>query len=96
MSARVNLPPGCYGLDMQDGTRYTANRDGQVLVRDQHAAAIRKGWYGQSGVMVASEEHRIGTRITRVCTTCHPTRRWNAWNTSCPRCGAVTTLEETP
>lgn len=97
MSARVNLPPGCYGLDMADGTRYNANRDGRVLVADRHADAIRAGWYGQAGVMVASEEHRLGTRTTRECRQCTPTRRWNAWNTECPRCGAVTTLsEETP
>jgi hypothetical protein len=94
VSARVTLPPGCYGLDMADGTRYNANRDGRVLVADQHAAAIRSGYYGQTGVMVASEEHRLGTRHTRECTTCRPTRRWNAWNTRCPRCGAPTTLTE--
>ncbi len=94
---RVTLPPGCFGLSMQDGTTYNRpNQAGWVEVSDRHADAIRRGWYGQTGVMVADEPHTVGTRTGRWCRTCRPARLWNAWNTHCPRCGATTILEETP
>lgn len=92
---RVKLPPGCYGLTMQDGTRYDPNHGSSVVeVSDTHASAIRRGWYGQTGVMVATEQHHIGTRTGRWCTNCRPARLWNAWNTTCRLCGAETHTEE--
>jgi hypothetical protein len=94
MAAKVALPPGCTGLDMQDGTRYNPDRHGRVEVSDLHADAIRHGWYGSSGVMVAVEPHAFGTKTGRMCVECRPTRRWNAWTTTCPRCGASTLIEE--
>lgn len=91
---RVQLPPGCYGLEMQDGTKYNRHRDGSIQVSDRHADAIRRNWAGQTGVVVADEPHTIGTRHGRWCTNCQPTRVWNAWNKTCPKCGAATVLEE--
>jgi ribosomal protein S27AE len=80
---------------MQDGTRYRSGRDGRVQVRDEHADAIRRGWYGQAGVMVAAEATAMGTKTVRVCPACAPGgRRWNAWSTQCPRCGQPTIIEE--
>lgn len=87
---RVVLPPGCTGLDMQDGTKYTAGRDGMVHVDDRHATAIRNGWYGQTGVMVAAEPAVIATRRTQWCSCTPGGRAWNAWTTHCPRCGEPT------
>lgn len=80
---------------MGDGTRYTPRHDGvgHVQVSDTHADAIRRGWYGQAGVMVAVEQHALGTKTGRWCTTCVPARCWNRWNAICPRCGAATTEE---
>jgi Zn finger protein HypA/HybF involved in hydrogenase expression len=92
---RVTAPPGCRGIDLQDGTRYNVDRNGVMRVQDHHAAAIRVGWYGQSGVMAGTERHVIGTRTGRWCRTCSPSRLWNKWNKHCPRCGADT-VEETP
>jgi hypothetical protein len=91
--SRVTVPPGCTGLDMADGTRYNADRHGRVQVADRHARAIRRGWYGDSGVMVVDEQHHLGTRTGRWCTTCAPARLWNTWNLQCPRCGHDTTTE---
>lgn len=93
---RVNLPPGCYGIDFPDGTRYNPPRRGagHVQVSDRHADAIRRGWYGQAGVMVADEQHAMGTKTGRWCVACTPARIWNAWNALCPRCGTPTTEEK--
>ncbi|HWB34547.1 MAG TPA: hypothetical protein VHA75_00830 [Rugosimonospora sp.] len=90
---RVTVPPGCTGLDMADGTRYRADRNGQVQVADRHADAIRTGWYGSAGVMAATNTTTLGTARTRWC-SCVPGRKaWNAWTYTCPRCGAATTEE---
>lgn len=92
--SRVRMPDGCTGLDMADGTKYTGRPGDVVEVSREHARDINKSWYGGSGVMRGEEAYAIGTRTARVCTACAPTRRWNAWNTCCPRCGAPTLLEE--
>lgn len=91
---KVQLPPGCSGLDCKDGTRYTANRaGGSVTVDDRHAAAIRGGQYGQAGFIAATGATSFGTRRGRWCAACR--RLWNAWSLDCPRCGGATQPEET-
>jgi hypothetical protein len=90
---RVVLPPGCTGIDLPGGGRYNADRHGNVQVSDAHADVIAKSWYQDSGVIVATERHHIGTRTGRWCRTCQPARLWNVWTTECPRCGATTKEE---
>lgn len=88
------MPPGCFGLDLADGTKYTGKPGEVVSVSDEHARAINKSWYGTAGVMRGDEHHAVGTKTARVCLSCAPTRRWNAWSIECPRCGAQTYIEE--
>jgi hypothetical protein len=92
---RIQLPDGCYGLDMADGSgkKYTARPGDRVEVSDNHARMIRNSYYGSAGIMSGSEQYAIGTKRGRWCTTCQPARIWNVWNASCPRCGADTTEE---
>ena len=90
---RVTLPEGCYGITTADGTKYDANRTGQIEVQDRHVRDIRKQ-YGTAGIITASEQTVMGTKSTRVCVSCTPTRRWQAWTTVCPRCEAETIIEE--
>lgn len=86
---RVNLPPGCSGLDCKDGTKYTASRPGgSVDVEDRHARAINGGQYGQQGFISAKGAQSFGTRRGMYCEPCK--RLWNAWSATCPRCGAST------
>lgn len=91
---RVALPEGCFGLEMADGTKYNADRNGRVQVADRHASAIKSGFYGAAGVMTVSEPTVLGTKRHRTCFNCSPSRRWNIWTTDCPRCGASTSTEE--
>ncbi|MFF4403592.1 hypothetical protein [Streptomyces sp. NPDC001404] len=85
---RITLPDGCRGLDMADGTKYTKGPGDKVDVSQAHADAIRRGYYGQSGIMRGGEQFTLGTKRGMACTPCK--RVWNAWNHECPRCGAPT------
>lgn len=92
MSVKVNLPPGCYGFQAKDGTKYDANRPGgTVTVSDRHAKAINEGQFGEKGLVSAKGAQSFGTKTTMACTQCN--RKWNAWNTTCPRCGIETIPE---
>lgn len=88
---KIQLPDGCRGLDMADGTKYTAKPGDKVEVSDAHAKYIGTSFYGQSGIMAKGERMSFGTKRTMVCTPCK--RRWNAWNDTCPKCGQPT-IEE--
>jgi hypothetical protein len=92
MTARMALPEGCYGLEMQDGKKYNADRNGRVLVADRHVGAV-KNQYGPLGLIAVEEPHTLGTKLARICPN-HPLTRWQAWSEHCPKCGAETQLEE--
>jgi hypothetical protein len=94
MVVRVNLPPGCDGLNMEDGTRYSAPQSGgTVTVADHHARAIDKlSTGGNAGLVSASFRGHLGTKRGQWCEAC--ARIWNAWNDTCPKCGAGT-VEDT-
>lgn len=89
--ARVQLPPGCMGLEMSDGTRYDAKPGGAVDVDDRHARTINRSSNGQLGLISTSRMYALGTRKGRLCTGCHFLAQ--AWSETCPRCGAPTTEE---
>jgi len=90
---KIQLPDGCRGLDMADGTKYSAKPGDKVEVSESHARYLKTSFYGQSGIMSSGEQMSFGTKRTRVCVPCRG-RRWNAWNETCPRCGDAT-IEET-
>jgi hypothetical protein len=87
------VPSGCTGLDLADGTRYHAGRDGRVQVADRHVPAVRRQ-YGTVGLISVAEPHRLATKRTRWCACAAGGRAWNVWTTVCPRCGAATTEEQ--
>jgi len=82
---------------MEDGRRYVASRTGgSVTVSDSHAAAIdRMPGNGTAGLVTAGfREFGTGAvRNGRWCRSCQPARLWNAWNTTCVKCGAATEPE---
>lgn len=90
---KVQLPDGCYGLEMASGKKYRAGKPGgAVEVSSSDAHYINTSWYGQSGVMNGSAQFALGTKRGRFCTACK--RVWQAWSEHCPRCGQDTTLME--
>jgi hypothetical protein len=89
VSVKVNLPPGCYGFEAKDGTKYTAKRPGgHVDVDDRHARAINQGQYGQSDFISAKGAQSFGTKTGQLCESCG--RVWNAWNSHCQKCDVPT------
>lgn len=96
MGVKVNLPPGCAGLDLKDGSRYNARRapggGRMVEVSERHARAINSGQFGEQGLMDAHERSQIGTKKGRWCKPCG--RIWQAWTTTCHKCGGETVPEE--
>lgn len=92
MPSKVNLPPGCRSLQLEDGTRYVAPRTGgAVTVSDDHAAAIDRIPGNGTAGLVTGQFREFGTsgKPGRVCCG----RRWYAWSLTCPRCGGPTDLE---
>jgi hypothetical protein len=88
----VRLPDGCQGLDMQDGTKYTAPRQGGTVdMEPQHARAINRGWYGQSGTMRGGPQFSFATKGGRTCPAC--SRRWHTWTLLCHACQVPTQPE---
>lgn len=85
---KVQLPPGCYGFDCKDGTKYTGKPGGTVEVSDRHATAINQGQYGEQSFISAKGQVSIGTKKGQECPSCG--RLWNAWNKMCPKCGVDT------
>jgi hypothetical protein len=94
MSARVELPKGCYGLECADGTKYTADPGGHIEVSDRHAAAIKTSQHGQIGMLSASKAYHLGTKRGRRCPRCHFLGQ--AWSVECPRCGTLTQVDQAP
>lgn len=80
---RVTVPDGCKKLEMEDGTKYKAGAGGHVDVTDDHASALRRGWYGQAGV-ITGQSYTLGTKTGRWCGACK--RMWQSWSACCPRC----------
>ena len=96
---KVQLPPGNRSVQMQDGTRYVAAREGgHVDVSDAHARAIDQvSGNGTAGLLTAGfRSFSRGSAPGRVCTRCgfHA----YAWSLTCPRsgCGAPTEPEVIP
>jgi hypothetical protein len=87
----VNLPPGCEGLNLQDGTRYSARKGGAVTVSDEHAAAVARFSGGDAAILDGRFRAFGGTRNGRWCQPCR--RLWNAWNDACVKCGGETVPE---
>lgn len=92
MSVRVNLPPGCYGLEDRTGKTRPVRPGSAVTVSDEMASRIRSSKLGSVGMLSGTERHFLGTRNGRWCTACR--RLWNAWNDRCPRCKAETVPED--
>lgn len=85
---RVQLPPGCYGIEGANGKKYSAKPGGTLDVPQHVADRISKSTAGASGVLRGGELLSLGTKRGRLCRDCR--RMWQAWSTTCPRCGEPT------
>lgn len=88
MSQRVELPPGCYGLECADGTKYDGKPGTHVEVEDRHAKAIDKSQHAGIGLLRSTRSYRLRTKAGRHCPGCGFSAQ--GWSLACPRCGADT------
>jgi hypothetical protein len=88
---KINLPPGCYGVEGANGQKYSAKPGGSIDVPQSVADRIKKSHAGVNGVLRGGELLALGTRRGRYCAPCR--RWWQAWSTECPRCGEPTEAE---
>ena len=95
MTRQVRLPPGCSGLQMEDGTHYKDRPGGMITVSDGHATAInRLPGNGDAGLVSAPTGEFFRARGKgRVCRQCSPNRRYFPFTGHCHRCGAETEPE---
>ena len=95
MRERMGDTRGCTGATMEDGTRYRANRRGQMHVEDaEHVRAMKRD-PNVAGDIVEETFHAIDHRPGWRC-SCGLTE-YQPWTKVCPRCGApaMTTEEAT-
>lgn len=85
---RVQLPPGCYGIEGANGQKYSARPGGTLDVPQHVADRIKTSSAGASGVLRGGELLALGTKRGRWCSPCG--RLWQAWSVQCPRCGEST------
>jgi lipopolysaccharide biosynthesis regulator YciM len=91
MSQRIELPPGCKGLDFPDGSRYGARPGTHVMVEDHHADQIKTSIHDAPGVLRSQRTHMLATKAGRWCVPCRFAAQ--IWSVECPKCGRPTTLE---
>jgi len=94
--SRLNLPPGCRSVRMEDGTRYVARREGgHVDVADEHIAPINGMSGNGDGGLLHAMNREFGSTggPTRVCERCG--FRGYAFTATCPRafCGGEMALQ---
>lgn len=88
MTARIELPPGCYGTEMADGTKYTGKPGTSIEVEDHHASAIATSRHAGIGLLSATRSYRLATKKGRHCPECGFSAQ--CWSLTCPRCGTGT------
>lgn len=103
--ARVLIPKGkssdpqsagCFGLEMQDGTKYDPDRRGVVNIDNPHHLALLKGEVGRKAGIIVGQNmlNEVGRKLRgKTCPRCH----FSGWpyQTHCPRDG-VELVEENP
>ncbi len=80
----LRVPPGCTGLQMEDGSRYDASRSGRLVVdRPEHVKAIMKA-SAASGGPISRAVHGAPTGTpSRHCPVC--TFIGYGWQQECPK-----------
>lgn len=87
----IELPPGCYGMEMPDGREINGRPGGKVDVPDHYVPAIQKSTAGVNGILTTGRSYALGTRRGRRCTGCGFLAQ--AWAIRCPRCESQTQEE---
>jgi hypothetical protein len=80
----LRVPPGCTGLQMEDGSRYDASRSGRLTVdRPEHVKAIMKASEASGGPIARAIHGAPSGTSSRYCPEC--TFIGYGWQRDCPK-----------
>lgn len=80
----LTVPPGCTGLQMQDGSRYEASRSGRLTVeRPEHLKAIMRASEASGGPIAHTVYGAPTGTATRHCPVC--AFIGYGWQSQCPK-----------
>lgn len=82
--AELRVPPGCTGLQMEDGSRYNASRSGRLVVdRPDHVKQIMRASEASSGPIAHAMYGAPSGVETRHCPEC--AFIGYGWQSDCPK-----------
>lgn len=86
--ATYSVPPGCTGVELPNGKKIDANRQGKITIDDPRSERYaERSFLAKSGVVSRTAMgfgHVKGN--TAVCPSCD--FRGFGWQTTCPKCGS--------
>ena len=82
----ISVPPGCTGIELPNGTKVDANRQGQVKTDDPRVERqLKKSTLAKMGVVsTVTHSFNVDRDGDTICEECH--FRGFAWHTVCPKC----------
>jgi len=90
-----SVPPGCTGVELPNGQKIDANKQGKLTIDDPRAEKFAsKSFLSKQGVVSRTTlgfGHVKGE--TSQCTSC--VFSGFAWQTTCPKCGSEMKIMET-
>jgi hypothetical protein len=91
----ISVPPGCTGIELPNGKKIDANRQGKVTIDEpRDVRQAMKSGVAQTGVITRTAlgfGHVKGGGAE--CTGCFFTG-WK-WQDTCPKCGSEMKIQET-
>jgi hypothetical protein len=84
----IQLPNGCYGLQMPDGKEINSRPGGRVDVPDEYVPLVDGSSAARSGTITTRRGFTLGTREGRWCAPCRFLAQ--GWSDRCPKCNGPT------
>jgi len=89
----IQLPDGCYGVEMPWGESRNAKPGGRISVPDEYVPVIEGSSASRDGLISTQRGFTVGTRRGRPCNDDHEINCLfvaQVWSDACPRCGSTT------
>ena len=89
------MPPGCYGLTLENGKTYDADISGRITVDDEDAHWVENCKNFQQGHILKMDGRFTASSMDgKYCPECG--RGCYPWTTTCGRCGYTVKGDEEP
>jgi hypothetical protein len=84
----IQMPDGCYGLQMPGGKDINSRPGGRVDVPDEYIPFVENSTAAKAGTITTRRGFNLGTRKGRWCAACRFLAQ--AWSDRCPKCTGPT------